>query len=509
MVNVGQSISSSGQTKMKLGIYVLFLAVYLSTAPGHFKNAEGAVSYETTQNLVEHQSLHVTHFKGADTPLGKDGKPYAASGLGQSIAAVPLYLAGKAEHALAPHAVDQYFAGRTIEGGLLGGSSTIFFVSLFNQVVAPLTCVVFYLVLLRLGFTLRDSLVATLAYGLGTMAWTGSHDSFHDPLETLMLLSCVYVLYSRRQALRPVDALLAGTLLGYGALARTNVIGVMPAFVGYFLWLRAGDLRAISGYIRSAGPSERGLWMCFVAPLIASLGVLLLLNYVRYGGLFEFNPNVQEQGFTLQSIPTSLYAQLLSPGRSVFLYSPPLAGAIFCIGRFRREHPAEGALVITVTVTYFAIYCTYAAWSQSWNWGPRYLEPAVTFLLLPVAYMLERRSSAVWLALLAALGIGIQLLGVLVDYRYVYSLQWLAKGYLANDAYLYIPRISPIPTHLRDLLAGRYVDFWLEHVMHDHGALVFAITAAVPVGLLSVALWLFNAARIRRPAAHPKPGGGS
>jgi hypothetical protein len=69
---------------------------------------------------------------------------------------------------------------------------------------------------------------------------------------------------------------------------------------------------------------------------------------------------------------------------------------------------------------------------------------------------------------------------------------WIHQNLNPPDAYLYMPEISPIPTHLADLIHGRNVDLWLLWVEQQFGLGVFALTLAVPFALFVVALALLR-----------------
>jgi hypothetical protein len=112
-----------------------------------------------------------------------------------------------------------------------------------------------------------------------------------------------------------------------------------------------------------------------------------------------------------------LWGLFLSPGKSIFVYSPPLllslASAGFAWGRWREGWVALLALGGPVVL----IYGTFLFWAGDYAWGPRYL----VFLVAPVW-----ASSVIWLdtvkwqgrilkgmvIAVLAMGIWVQVLGV-------------------------------------------------------------------------------------------------
>src|SRR5205823_6131036 len=106
-----------------------------------------------------------------------------------------------------------------------------------NQLITPILCVLVYYFCLKLGFSLRTSFLMSAIYGLGTTAWTGAHEYFQHPLETLFLFAAVYALFSRRAELRIKDSLIAGLFFALGLLTRFNLVLTLPALVLYLSWL--------------------------------------------------------------------------------------------------------------------------------------------------------------------------------------------------------------------------------------------------------------------------------
>ena len=219
--------------RMKLGIYLLFLSVYLMSGAGHFFSTDHVSVYLTTQSLVENHTLAIKPIH--DTVIGPDGQAYSVFGLGQSLASIPLYLIGRAVDSISPPPLKEYWSG--VDLGDWGGTVPIFFVSLFNQFVTPLTCVLVFLFCLELGFPQRTSLFTTLVFGFSTAAWVYARDYFQHPLESLLVLLSIYILFRHRGDLQPGHALLSGISFAFGVLTRINVILIAPPILIYLLFI--------------------------------------------------------------------------------------------------------------------------------------------------------------------------------------------------------------------------------------------------------------------------------
>ena len=463
--------------KTKLGLYLLFFAIYLISASGHFWSTDHISVYLTTQSLVENHSLAIKPIH--DTAVGKDGNSYSVFGLGQSILSIPFYLTGKIVDAISPPAVRKYFNGINI--GDWGGTVPIFFVSLFNQFVTPLTCVLFFLFCLRLGFSKKISFLTTLIFGFSTATWVSAHDYFQHPLETLLLLLSIYILYSHRMNLQPRHVFFSGSVLAFGILTRINLFVVAPALLIYLLIINRNRISQIR--------FQQGLQ--FLLPILFALAVILILNYFKFGDIHITDPIHEYQGFSLSNLLIGLYGNLFSVGRSIFLYSPPALISLYLFRKFHVLHCEEGLLFLVISLIYLVTYSVYGDWAGGWSWGPRFLVPILPFLIIPIGLAFESKLMTIITGALVALGVGVQIIGVIINVSYV-TWDWMRMNLNPTNAYLFVPELSPIPTHLKALLTGRHIDLWLLEIYKQFGLSVFLITLAVPLIIMAGAIIFFK-----------------
>jgi hypothetical protein len=130
-----------------------------------------------------------------------------------------------------------------------------------------------------------------------------------------------------------------------------------------------------------------------------------------------------ETGYDLSLFSSSLwlglYKLLFSPLRGLFIYSPLLILSILGLVWLWQEHQHEAALttgVVSITILVFSIWSS----GEGLSWGSRFLIPAIPFLCLALAPVLERalagaRLLAGLLAGLAVLSFAIQFLGVAIN----------------------------------------------------------------------------------------------
>ncbi len=491
--------------RLKLGIYLLFLSVYLMTGPGHFYSTDHVAVYLTTQSMVEDHSLAIKPI--ARTVVGPDGKAYGRYGLLQSVVSIPLYMIGTAADANVSSHMRTVLAGPNLSDW--GGTVPIFFVSLLNAFVTPLTCLLLFLFALRLGFGRPVAFGVTLLFGFSTLTWTYARDSFQHPLETLFLFLCAYLLFTHRDRLTPKAAFWAGLSFGLAVLTRLNIAIVLPFFALYVVLLitRLDDAPNVStadGLFdrlkrRLARPfagkpieewwsvvALRVLVSFLVMPVLA-IFLYLTLNEYRFGTVRD--PAVHNILGGSADIFIGLYGNLLSPGRSIFLYSPPLILGLIGFRSFARRYREEALLIAWIAFSYLMLYSIPVDWDGGWSWGPRYLLALVPFLMLPVGYALTSRWRVAVAFVLGVIGAGIQLLGSIINYSYVYW-DWINMHLVPPTAYLFEPGISAIPTSFKDLLAGKHADMWLLWVYHQSGFAGLLGIVAIGLALLTVGLAL-------------------
>jgi hypothetical protein len=79
----------------------------------------------------------------------------------------------------------------------------------------------------------------------------------------------------------------------------------------------------------------------------------------------------------------------LSPGKSIFLYCPPLLVALFGFLRFtKRFRHVVLAMVLTVLPGLY-LHAQMISWAGDYAWGPRYMTSALAVLLLPAGFLVQ------------------------------------------------------------------------------------------------------------------------
>jgi hypothetical protein len=149
---------------------------------------------------------------------------------------------------------------------------------------------------------------------------------------------------------------------------------------------------------------------------------------------------------------------LLSTGKSLFLYSPPLVLALPGLRRWWRTRRPDALLVLAVVVVVLLPAASLERWDGDPAWGPRRLVPLVPLLLWPACAWLKEEWSRTWArtltALLVAAGIWVQVLGMAFPAESWLKLTAAVKTstgaggwFVHSDQVHFMPQFSPLAGH--------------------------------------------------------------
>ena len=379
-------------------MFVLSLGVYLTTTGGSM--ATDIMTYEVTKGIVERGTVAMSYnLYEMDAHRGVDGRYYAPYGIGHALYGVPFYVAGRAversglevgkEEALRKAAV--------VVGSAVATAGIVF--------------VTFWFAWALVG-DLRASVLTALATGFATLLWPYSKFGFNAPLATLCVVSGVYLSWRgvRRERWGPLVG--GGVALGCALLVRHELaLAVLPVMA----WIALENSPRWKVAARHA--------VAVGVPVLAAVLATAAYNIARFGNVLDTG-YLRDETAGFGSIWDGALGLLISPGGSVFVYSPlAVVGVAAMVGLWRTDRHTV-ALLGGVAVVLFAFYATLQHWDADRSYGPRYLLPAVPLLCVPVAGWLRQSMTATRRRLLLAgvtLSLAVQAPGVLVDFAKVGS----------------------------------------------------------------------------------------
>lgn len=301
-----------------------------------------------------------------------------------------------------------------------------------------LTCLVFNALAMRLW---RDRFVAaalTLILGLATMIWPYAKFGMEVQI-TLWTLVAIWELMAWIETGATGSAFLFAVALAL--LPLTKLTGLFHTAV---LVIAAAWIIHRQKLSRHPKFSKHAILVC--ATLAIGMIVFFVSNRLRYGGWVfagRYNPKTEIMPYPLWD---SVYAAIASPGKSLFLFSPPLIVALWFWAPFMRRFPAFRPIFIGM-ILIALFHLRNRPWADE-TWGPRRLHYLVPLFLLPLGCMIENwRAIRPWARRLGAAailaGVLVQMLAVAFNYTERFSVMGHSRLFAVQYT-VWQPRLSGI-----------------------------------------------------------------
>jgi hypothetical protein len=197
-------------------------------------------------------------------------------------------------------------------------------------------------------------------------------------------------------------------------------------------------------------------------------------------------------------LSVGLYGFLLSPGKSVFIFAPPILLALLGLPRLWRRDPGLAALAALLPLAYLFLFARYNQWEGAYCVGPRYLVPALALLCLALGPALAGAGRWLRAAALALLLIGFVVQGIGLATSFMED--QTRRGVYFDEQYNYKLDYSPLRSQGELLLKyavasetpppGRGFDRWFLFLPRKGvaPATVATLAALMAAGLL-VSAW--------------------
>jgi len=293
--------------------------------------------------------------------------------------------------------------------------------------------------------------------------------SFAHMLSILAITTAVYFGLKYSQTKKKNNLIFSGLFFGLLVISY-NYSFVLVSFALFLILLIK----------KSLNPKIIINWFIGVIPLVI---LFFIYNYFRFGNIFESGYTVNTGGGDL-ALPASFYdgfwGLLLSPGKSIWVYSPILIYSFYLAVKNFKKNWVDWLFLIILTIN-VVFYARLAFWSGELSYGPRYLATIIPFGGLVLANHWKQINKKILIGLVL-IGLWVQLVGISIPYTKQYEwydMEFMCVGSqgLTRKGELnywsigeFVPRYSP-PYRLKRKLVenwsnlffrkdGELPDFW-------------------------------------------------
>jgi 4-amino-4-deoxy-L-arabinose transferase-like glycosyltransferase len=324
----------------------------------------------------------------------------------------------------------------------------VFFARLFCTILPALLALIFVRRFLRAQLEPPIADALTVAYALGSLAFSYSELFMSHQTTAVALFLCFYALWRLRRGEWPSwTYLIAGLFAGLTVAAEyTGALGLIPLAV-YGLWTAPGGAKgkskaaalAIAGVLPVALLLAWYHQAAFGSPFATGYKYL---NDAAYQGWHR-------GGFLGIRLPDAraFVLSFFSPLRGLFTLAPFLLLALpgFAPRFWTRERRPELALCLATLALYAYFTSSFSYDSWGWTTGPRHLTSLVPFLLLPAGLFVQAARERLILGGASAGLVGASILATsamtflnyipdsLTNALYQVALPLLAKGFLPHS----------------------------------------------------------------------------
>jgi hypothetical protein len=350
-----------------LFLFLSLNSLFLLTSSGRVRTIDEVSVDLQAESLALHGTSAVPQAESWGTFYGRNdrwGRPRAPYGIAQAALVVPWHYAGRMLRKVLP-GIPERTQDLFLDAVVVTSSAT------FSALAAALA----FLVFVRMGVREKAAFGAALIVALGTPIFAYSAWFFSEPLVAAVLLGVVLVLFSNGDGAEITlqQGLAAGLLLGFAIWVRPTHLIAAPVFLLALLARnREKTLKAAAVLAVVVG--------CFGA-------AYLVRNQIYFGNQLDLGyPEAAEGGKQLNTfntpLATGLFGYLFSPGKSLFLFAPPVVAALAGIPCLLKSHFRIGIIAATAPVVYILFFARYTQWEGGYCVGPRYLLPAIALLCL-------------------------------------------------------------------------------------------------------------------------------
>jgi hypothetical protein len=372
--------ASARPMRIALLLFLFLNCVYLLTSTGRARSIDEVDPVLQSESLLLRHSTAIPQAVGSGIYFGKvdlHGLPRSAWPAGHALLVMPWSAFG------------HYVLAR--QPGIPRSISDLAFASATcwsSATYAALAVAASFLLFFKVGNTLRSALAGSLLLGFCTPLFVYSGWLFSEPASTALFALAALLLFASGKEIPVSRAVLASLLLGFSIHVRPANMVTVLVFIAATALLKRPE-------------QKRGFAYSTTVILVVVVGIsgalYLARNYALFGNPLDFGvPATAENAKDLDSwrnpFWTGIFGFLFSPGKSVFLFSPPIIVGILGLPCLWRRNRGLALLAGAAPVANLILYSFRTQWEGSYCYGPRYLLPSLTLLCYPIAALLRERS---------------------------------------------------------------------------------------------------------------------
>ena len=434
--NASAPVLAGGRAWIACGLLLFVFAIYALSSPGRIDIIDGQARFDVAFNWVLNGRPLITDgwipFTGVP---GRGGLHYSYYGAPASAFAIPLVWMG------------------------LYSNTSEFLFTLVSPLFGAAIASFLFLLCLELGLDRRRALGWTMVSGFATYVWAISNSSFDNAQHAFFTVAAIYcaVLSARRRSAwyAALGGLLAGVLFMYQqyfllivpALAIATLEGRLFSAHGRVSEPQRVERRLAktADFLRRAwrrpGEERSGLlrYCTFLATVSVGIALSLLYNHMRFGTWLQDGKihTVTTNKYLWGNPLAGLLTLLVSPGKSVFLYSPTLVLGVLGMRRLARRRPELATSIIATSVLLIAFLSFIRFAGGDWCWGPRYLTPLLPLWALAFPFCVEGVGRRKLVSALVAASFFVQLLALSVETQRFFFEHAFHDYFWAEDSWVY------------------------------------------------------------------------
>jgi len=436
------------------GIFLIVLAIYALSNPGRIDITDGEARFDVAHNwLVTGRPIMRDRWIAPFMSVpGRGELRYSYYGAPASVFSMPLVWLGL------------HTSGPAIQRSQFLFSFTS---SIIGAGIAP----VLFLFYLELGLIQRKAFAWTMVSSFATLVWPSSNTTFDNAQHAFFALAAAYFgfLSARRRSLgfAVLGGLMGGILVLYQgyflliipALALLTVEGEVgegsenlapgtksEAILSRIAFSANRAVRGVMAFIDAAwqgkGETRSSCVRCcvFLAGVGLGLIVSFAYNHLRFGAWLD---DGKVRAITASTYPlfgnpmAGLLTLLISPGKSILLYSPTLIFGFLGIGYFWRQHRkiAQAVVLSTIALVSFLSCIDFAA--GDWCWGPRYLTILLPLWALAFPFIPVKRLSQHTVLAIVGVSFLVQAMSLTVETQRFFFERGFKDYFWVEDKWVY------------------------------------------------------------------------